>query len=133
MPKSTRASATTATPKSASRRRSDILSLLAFAQRVARPADCVHQPRLAMLLQLLPQVSDVDRHDVVVVGLAAPHRGHQLLSRKHLPRMAQHVLEQVELGGCELQLARATPRQVSGRLQLDIGEAKAVSRTRAPQ
>ena len=101
--------------------------------RGARSPHRVHQARLAFLLELLPQVADVDRDHVVVVRLVAPHRREQLLARKHLPRMAEQVLEQVELSGREAELSRPAPRRVRGRLELDISEPQPVGRTRTPQ
>src|SRR5919204_2107687 len=69
-----------------------------LAQRVTDAAHGLQDARLAVLLELPPQVADV--HPERVRGRAevvAPHALVDLRPRQHLPRVAHEQLEQVEL------------------------------------
>src|ERR1700730_8237080 len=122
-PNRTRARATTAAPKRASLSRRD---KSAFLQRIAGPADGVQEPRLAGVLQLLPEGADVDGDHVVRLGLASPNGVQKLFARKHLARVAEEVLQKVELGRRQRDGTGTAPGAAGGRLQRQVGEAKVV-------
>src|SRR5438552_26495 len=101
-----------------------------FVQRVARAADRVEQARLA---QLVAQVSDVDGDDVVGFGFAVPHGVDELLAGKYLPRVAQKMLQQVELRCGQVDRVLAAPRAAARRLEAQVAEAEMVGGRRPAQ
>ena len=90
-----------------------------FVKRVAGATHRVEQRRLA---ELLAEVTHVDRDDVVALGFALPYPVDQLLPRKDLSRMAQKMLEQLELGRREIELPLAAPRFVHGRFEAKVAK-----------
>src|SRR3954470_23204237 len=74
-----------------------------YAEDVARAADRMEEPRLAIGFELPSQVGDEDLDRVRDrEGVVAPHLVEQLLARDHQALVAHQVLEQLELALREL-------------------------------
>ena len=75
-------------------------------QHEADAAHGVDHPRLAVRLQLAPQIADEHVHDVAVhLEVVAPHPLQQLLAAQHDAAMAGQLLEQLELAPGQLDRA----------------------------
>src|ERR1700693_651900 len=113
-------------PRRRTTRAGPVMTLL--AQGVAGAAHRAQQPRLPALLELLPQVPDVDRYDIVVFRLAFPDRLQQVFTRQDLAGVSHEVLQEIELGRREAHRSRAAPRAAAWRFQQQVGESKMVLR-----
>src|SRR5882724_4778877 len=99
-----------------------------LAQRVPDSADRLDQPRLAALLRLAAQVTDVDLERVRTgPEVVAPNRLEELGAGEHQPRVTQQVLEQREL--CLGQLDRPLPARYlpGGGVKPQVGIAQRLS------
>src|SRR5215216_3977313 len=108
--------------------------VLRSLQGVTCAPDSADQLLLPGCVHLLPEVGDVDLHDVGGdAELLVPYPAEKEVAREDPSRVAGHELEEIVLAGGEIYLPLPAPHLASGGVHLQVGNPQYLVALRTPQ